>query len=518
MIGAFRKRLSPRLPDAFQLPILRRLQDFLMLKDCGGLVDPVPVNAHLVDAPHHGGLFVNDPVFGVVGAFHIAVGRQRKRDTGITAQTLGASDFTGNIPGVPLVHNVAEGRKLITGDAVYPVLNFRFEMEAQSYTAPSYSSETLAPAAMPMPAESAAGVKTASINGAGDVHFGGFSFSKPGVYVYTVKEIAGTDPFTTYDSKVYTFTYTVTDTAGTLGSALVISEPSTSPDPAAATFTNTYVRPLGNLIIRKRVDGAGGGAVPFNFLLSFSESGAYSYSGDYSGTVSSGGSVNLMHGETITILVPYGVTYTVVEVPTTGFTTSPASRTFTGTIGATDSLADYVNYVIAEDTGSPAPSDPSVPPRPAEPGTPVGSLIIKNTITGDNADNNQSFTFTVSFSDGGTYLYTGSKGGAIESGGKVYLKHGEFIHIVGIPAGVHYTVIVSGNDGYRTYYSGTAGVIEDEGSQIASFVSSKSSVPATGDDRSILARLTMMLAAALGIAFIKKKDSDRRRRWNREHM
>ena len=125
MIGAFRKRLSPRFPDAFQLPILRRLQDFLLLKDSGGLVDPVPVNAHLVDAPYHGGsLIVNDPVFGVVGAFHIAVGRQRKRDTGITAQTLGASDFTGNIPGVPLVHNVAEGSKLIfTLGAVHTVID-----------------------------------------------------------------------------------------------------------------------------------------------------------------------------------------------------------------------------------------------------------------------------------------------------------------------------------------------------------------------------------------------------------
>ena len=125
MVGAFRKRLSSRLPDAFQFPILRRLQDFLLLKDSGGLVDPVPVNAHLVDAPHHGGGFVvNDPVFGVVGAFHIAVGRQRKRDTGITAQTLGASDFTGNIPGVPLVHNVAEGSELIfTLGAVHTVID-----------------------------------------------------------------------------------------------------------------------------------------------------------------------------------------------------------------------------------------------------------------------------------------------------------------------------------------------------------------------------------------------------------
>ena len=125
MIGAFRKRLSPRFPDAFQLPILRRLQDFLLLKDGGGLVNPIPVNAHLIDAPYHGGsLIVNNPVFGVVGAFHIAIGRQRKRDTGITAQTLGASDFTGNIPSVPLVHNVAEGCKLIFAlGAVHAVID-----------------------------------------------------------------------------------------------------------------------------------------------------------------------------------------------------------------------------------------------------------------------------------------------------------------------------------------------------------------------------------------------------------
>ena len=114
MRGAFRERLSPRLPDAFQLPILRRLQDFLLLKDGGGLVNPIPVNAHLIDAPYHGGsLIVNNPVFGVVGAFHIAIGRQRKRDTGITAQTLGASDFTGNIPSVPLVTNIIYFKDII---------------------------------------------------------------------------------------------------------------------------------------------------------------------------------------------------------------------------------------------------------------------------------------------------------------------------------------------------------------------------------------------------------------------
>ncbi|UQF78445.1 MAG: hypothetical protein M3I19_01745 [Lancefieldella parvula] len=43
----------------------------------------------------------------------------------------------------------------------------------------------------------------------GDNNFGELVFTQPGTYVYTIKEVTGTNQRVTYDKSVYTLTYTV---------------------------------------------------------------------------------------------------------------------------------------------------------------------------------------------------------------------------------------------------------------------------------------------------------------------
>ena len=87
------------------------------------------------------------------------------------------------------------------------------------------------------------------------------------------------------------------------------------------------------------------------------------------------------------------------------------------------------------------------------------------------AQEQELFEFTVTFSDGGTYEYR-IDGGALQrmtSGGKIYLKHGETTVFENIPAGVLYNVTETPKGGYITSSSGHRGNITEEGC-VAAFV------------------------------------------------
>ena len=68
----------------------------------------------------------------------------------------------------------------------------------------------------PMPAGSAGGVKTITITGSGVSDFGTWSYSRTGIYTYTVYEVNTAERGYTYDTAVYTITDTVTDVNGQL--------------------------------------------------------------------------------------------------------------------------------------------------------------------------------------------------------------------------------------------------------------------------------------------------------------
>lgn len=107
----------------------------------------------------------------------------------------------------------------------------------------------------------------------------------------------------------------------------------------------------------------------------------------------------------------------------------------------------------------------------------TGSLIVQKTV--QNADGSplsdeqraQAFTFTVTFSDGGTYAYRKTDGtaGELISGGTLTLRHGETAVFESLPAGLLYTVAEAETPGYTVASDGHRGTIGD-GTAAASFV------------------------------------------------
>ena len=85
-----------------------------------------------------------------------------------------------------------------------------------------------------------------SANGSGDVEFGdGFTFSEPGTYDFTIREVAGSEKGMTYDSTTYTVRAKVTDNAdGTLSCEWVLlSNGVEVTENPTITFTNKYDEP-----------------------------------------------------------------------------------------------------------------------------------------------------------------------------------------------------------------------------------------------------------------------------------
>jgi len=122
--------------------------------------------------------------------------------------------------------------KTVTGGPATPS-QFTFRLAAQNAT-------------QPMPAGSANGVKTITINGSGSATFGKWSYSEPGVYRYTVNEVA---PFPavagyTYDQSIYTITDTVTDASGKLLLSRVVTNAANNVV-TSFSFINNYTNPAG---------------------------------------------------------------------------------------------------------------------------------------------------------------------------------------------------------------------------------------------------------------------------------
>ena len=127
-----------------------------------------------------------------------------------------------------------------------------------------------------------------------------------------------------------------------------------------------------------------------------------------------------------------------------------------------------------------------------------GSLLIKKTVSGNMADQAKGFTFTVNFSCGGNYKYTGSSSGTISSGGQISLADGDAVQIWGLPAGTAYTVTESDYSGYTQTSTGASGTITAGGAPKAAFVNTKSSVPKTGDDNSWQTGLLVLIIGLAG--------------------
>ena len=156
-----------------------------------------------------------------------------------------------------------------------------------------------------------------------------------------------------------------------------------------AAFTNTKEEepgpgpgpgpsdPTGKLTISKRVTGAGDPAREFTFRVDFTlESGStpgtrYSFHGDKSGTIQSGGTVTLRGGESITIAgIPAGTHYVVTELEANedGYTTTATGEE--GTIREDKTAqASFVND-LTDAPDNPPDNPPDEPDEPDEPDQP----------------------------------------------------------------------------------------------------------------------------------------------------
>ena len=250
--------------------------------------------------------------------------------------------------------------------------------------------------------------------------------------------------------------------------------------PKVAAFTNTRDT-FGALTVTKTVDGNAPVAdAEFSFTVTLSDAtitGTYGEMSFENGvatfTLKNGGS------RTATGL-PNGITYEVTEedYSADGYVTTSEGATGTITGGETVTAA-FTNTR-------------NVTPQ-------YGSLTIKKTVTGDLADKDKYFNFTITFDAEGSYSYTGSKSGTIKSGDTVQLKHGESITISGLPAGTTYAVTESGNEGYSVYASGDNGTITANETSTAAFTNAKSSVPQTGDNSNLLLWLSIAGISGLGM-------------------
>ena len=223
----------------------------------------------------------------------------------------------------------------------------------------------------------------------------------------------------------------------------------------SASFTNTFN--VGNLVVSKTVAGVSGETnKAFDFIVTFDGAPAtYNYigSGVTDGTITSGDTIKLTHGQSIRIIgIPMGATYKVAELDYSinGYTTTRASDTGVIKAGVTQ-IASFIN-------------DRN-----------IGNLRISKTVVGSTINTDKEFTFTVDLGDSEeTYVYIGEgiANGSIRSGDQIKLKHNQSITIIGIPMDTNYSVEEEDYtfDGYSTNQAIFDGVIDAGSTQVADFI------------------------------------------------
>lgn len=289
----------------------------------------------------------------------------------------------------------------------------------------------------------------------------------------------------------------------------------TSTEGTITTITNTLV--TGDLAITKRVDGPVDPVyrgTEFTVQITLTKDGK-PVNGSFTSTVSSGSAsttrtvtftdgvawIGILNGETVTIHgLPEGAQYTVDEVNLDACWRLVSIDHPTGTIGASATVS--VTLVNQFQTGS---------------------LLIKKTVTGNRGNKQREFPFRVWFWDedgneleGQQFPYYSNvegKSGYIVSGGTIYLKHGEYVIIEGIPVGTRYQVTETNSYGHHVTSTGEVGTITLVRAE-ASFVNYRSDVPKTGETNLLpvtipamgVSGLGMILSALLG----KKKRKSRK--------
>ncbi|CAH1197217.1 carboxypeptidase regulatory-like domain-containing protein [Paenibacillus sp. JJ-223] len=282
-----------------------------------------------------------------------------------------------------------------------------------------------------------------TVNFTGEGEDGEYTFKKPDGEVSTVKFKSGDKiilkngesvVFPTLPAGlVYTVTeadYTTVDGYTTEPETRELSGKIENKGDHKADFVNK--RYVYNLTVSNTVTGDGAESdKPFKYTVTFDGAGKgqtynYELSDGTTGTVTSGATFELKHGETFIIKdLPDNLKYDITQndYKNDGYATTPALSD-EGVMAGADRTADFVNERA------------------------VSKLTVSNTVMGNGGDKTKEFEYTVIFEDAGkdgSYAYTKSDGetstpGTIKSGESFTLKDGETLEIVGLPKNLKYTV------------------------------------------------------------------------------
>ncbi|MFA5585242.1 MAG: SpaA isopeptide-forming pilin-related protein [Saccharofermentanales bacterium] len=279
---------------------------------------------------------------------------------------------------------------------------------------------------------------------------------------------------------------------------------------------------LGNLTLSKLVAGnAGQTDLPFTFTLEFKldgevVTGVFEYigvNGGPSGAISSGGSVQLQHGQSIKMVgLPAGLEYSIVEDEADGYITEADEAA--GTI-----LSGQTSQAVFTNTRN------------------LGVLNIHKTVDGVGGDKSLPFTFELTLTDAdeevleGIYDYTGVgvPDGTISSGDQFQLAHDQAIIITGLPLGSLYQVVEleADQDDYETTATGDTGTFTaEEFYKYVEFVNTNDTlieedddIPKTGDTGNeemltvFIGSLTLLIVLISGDIYLRyRKKASRRAR------
>lgn len=225
-----------------------------------------------------------------------------------------------------------------------------------------------------------------------------------------------------------------------------------SEEGSIVSFVNTFEQIVGELDISKTIIPAKGAEVTdaqkkqaFTFEFTFSDTATrfpYTTNMGRVGSLASGETVLLHHEEHLFLKeLPIGVSYEIHEKEESDYSSSPSD--YSGTIRSQETVAlPFVNQSQLDETAT-------------------GSLQFTKQVLADSVDDQQVFSFVLTFSDQGKYLYQRNEEPiqVHTSGDKLTLKHGDTIHFPTLPAGLHYQLVEQPLKGYQPQLESIQGTI-----------------------------------------------------------